>query len=234
MPPAGPPGSWSATEAIGFGWNAVMKNFAGVVLPLIAAMVVAGIPAGVVYGLIVVMTAVGSNVLDPDVMALLSYVLMGVLGIAILLSQSWIMGGVTKFLLRVTRGDVPPLGEVFTGMPFLGRLFIGNLLFFVGYYIGALLCVVPGVIFALGCSQWMYLVVDRGLSPVDALKASWALTTGHKGSLFLFFLLSSLVAVAGYIACGVGIFVAIPIIQLAQAYVYLRLQGEQPRLPAGA
>jgi len=203
-------------------------------VPLIAAFVVAGIPAGVVYALVVIMIQVGASAIDPDVMGIISSALMGLLGLAVILSQSWIMGGINKFLLRVGRGESPALSEVFGGLPFLGRMVVGNLLFIILYYLGALLCVVPGVLFALGCSQWSYLVVDKGMSPVDALKASWAMTMGHKMNIFVFFLLAFLVALAGYLACGVGIFVAIPIIQLAQVFIYLRLQGEQPRLPAGA
>jgi uncharacterized membrane protein len=212
----------------------VTKNFGGTVLPLIAALVVAGIPGGLVYAVMFVFTTFGGAALDRDVLMLLSYVLMGLVFVVVALTQSWIQGGTTKFLLRVARGESPPLNEVFSGMPFLGRVLLGNILFFVAYYIGALFCFVPGVIFALGCSQWMYFVVDKGLSPVDALKQSWALTNGHKGQLFLYFILAALVGLAGYLACGVGIFIAIPIIQLGQTYIYLRLQGETPRLPAGA
>lgn len=44
--------------------------------------------------------------------------------------------------------------------------------------IGMMLCLVPGIILALGWSFAVPLVVDRDLAPIDALKESWRITTG--------------------------------------------------------
>lgn len=41
-----------------------------------------------------------------------------------------------------------------------------------------MLCLVPGIILALGWSFAVPLVVDRDLAPIDALKESWRITTG--------------------------------------------------------
>jgi uncharacterized membrane protein len=87
------------------------------------------------------------------------------------------------------------------------------------------------VIVALGLSLFGFCIVDRGMSPVDALKESWRLTNGHKMGLFVFGLLSFLVVLAGYVACFIGAaLVSAPVLLVANAYIYLKLKGEQPRL----
>jgi uncharacterized membrane protein len=84
------------------------------------------------------------------------------------------------------------------------------------------------VILALGWSFVRPLIVDRGAAALDSLKESWRLASGQKLQLFLLWLFSIGVAIAGLCACGVGIFVAVPIITFAHMGVYLRVTGQQP------
>ena len=65
-----------------------------------------------------------------------------------------------------------------------------------------------------------YLVVDKELGPVAAVKGSFAVTKGHVMSLLGFGAMSFLVAILGVLALFVGIFVAIPVISLATVYLY--------------
>ncbi len=65
-----------------------------------------------------------------------------------------------------------------------------------------------------------YLVVDKELGPVSAVKGSFAITKGHVMSLLGFGAMSFLVAILGVLALFVGIFVAIPVISLATVYLY--------------
>ena len=70
-----------------------------------------------------------------------------------------------------------------------------------------------------------YLVVDAEESPIEALKASWELTQGHKANLFLFWLASTLVMMVGTCACYIGVLVAMPVVTVASAEVYRRISG---------
>jgi uncharacterized membrane protein len=75
--------------------------------------------------------------------------------------------------------------------------------------IGMAFFVVPGIIFACKLAFVKYLVMDRNMDPVEAVKESWRMTTGYSGHIFVIGLLAVPLAVAGLICFGVGI---IPVI----------------------
>jgi len=66
---------------------------------------------------------------------------------------------------------------------------------------------------------------DRGLAPIDALKASVSTVRAHIGETLLSFLVQGLLVVVGFAACGVGILATGPIALLVQVYTYRRLSG---------
>ena len=70
-----------------------------------------------------------------------------------------------------------------------------------------------------------FFVADADMGPIDAMKASWAATNGHKGKLFLLGLLSIPVMLVGMVACCVGIFATASIVMVAFAIVFVRLSG---------
>ena len=70
-----------------------------------------------------------------------------------------------------------------------------------------------------------FLVVDRKLDPVEALRESSRLTQGVKGQLLVFALLIAAVNLVGAIALLVGLLVTIPTTVIAAAYVLRRLQS---------
>jgi uncharacterized membrane protein len=236
VPPTagGPAGSWSPTEALGFGWNAIMSDFQGIALPIAVLLLVvavgSGLPSG---GLSVVLTRVAAEIVEPAFLPMIE-VMIRLVGQGIgLLVSSYFMGGVAEFALNVARGRTPAFNDVFSGGKYFGPMFVANLLSQIGIGIGFVLCIAPGLILAAGLSMYQSLVVDQKLSGVDALKKSWELTTGHKGQLVIYVLLSIVVGVAGALACCVGaLLVSGPMITIASAFIYLKLTGEQPRLPS--
>lgn len=179
------------------------------------------------FGLGVLRSALDSTV--ANILGIFAPLVTTVVG---LLVQAYMMGGITEVALRVARGEATNVGDVFSGGKHFGAFLVGHIVYSLLIAIGSLLCIVPGVIVALGTCLYGMLIVDRKLSGIDALKASWELTNGHKVQLLIFGVIAMLATAAGYIACFVGAVVAsFPVIFVALAYVYLRLQGEQPKLP---
>ncbi|MGY4642943.1 hypothetical protein [Cellulomonas sp. URHB0016] len=72
----------------------------------------------------------------------------------------------------------------------------------------------------------LFFVVDKRLQPVEAIRASVDLIRANPGSTVLFVLVAGLLVLAGFVACVVGSFVAIPVVLLASVYFYRRLLGE--------
>ncbi|MEP7052375.1 MAG: hypothetical protein ABJB12_18555 [Pseudomonadota bacterium] len=224
------PAGFDPMAAVGFGWNAVMKDFGAVALPIVVAVLVMIVPTvilSVISG--VVVGALGSR-LDPMVVRLFTVIVQCITQVVTLGSQAFIFGGLVQFTLGVCRGQRPAFNVVFSGGRFFLPMLGGQLLYTLGCAAGVMLCVVPGCILACGWICYQPFIVDKGLGPIDALKASWRVTTGHKGSVFLYLLLSGAVGLLGVLALCVGaILVAWPVLAVANAYLYVKLTGEEPR-----
>jgi uncharacterized membrane protein len=90
---------------------------------------------------------------------------------------------------------------------------------------GLVLLIVPGVIWGLKYGYSGFLVIDRKVDPIEALRESGQLTQGAKGKLFEFAALVFCVNLLGAIALGVGLFVTIPTTLIAAAFVFRKLQA---------
>ena len=91
--------------------------------------------------------------------------------------------------------------------------------------LGFVLLIVPGIILAVMLYFTTYLVVDKGMGPIDALKESARITKGNRWNLFLLMLLSIVIVLLGVICFFVGIFVAIPVTLLAIVIAYRKLES---------
>jgi uncharacterized membrane protein len=97
---------------------------------------------------------------------------------------------------------------------------LANLLVWAIIGIGIFLLVVPGIIFACKLAFVKYLVMERKMDPVEAVKESWRMTTGHAWDIFLIGLLAIPIGIAGLICFGVGIIPAVMWIRSAFASMY--------------
>lgn len=91
--------------------------------------------------------------------------------------------------------------------------------------LGLLLLVVPGVYLAV---RWMFadlLVVEKGLRPLEALKASSALTEGVRWKLFFYNLVAILLVLLGTVVFGIGAVVAAIVCQFAVIAMYRQLEA---------
>jgi uncharacterized membrane protein len=228
--PGGPTGnSWSPTEAIGFGWNALLKNFAGIGLPIGVAMLILIGPS---YGGLFAAMSLAQELVDPEFLGFAILGAEGLIGIYMLLAGSFLGAGVVNIALKSARGEMTTFGDVFAGGKYFGSFFVGGLCFFFAYALGAMLCLIPGLYVLFALYFWPFTLLDQNLGGVEALKKTWAMSEGHRLNIFVFYLLGILVSIAGELACGVGVLVgSLPIISLGLAYIYLRIKGETPRLP---
>ena len=97
---------------------------------------------------------------------------------------------------------------------------------FVFFTIGFILA----AILAIKFSFCYYFVIDKGLGPIDALRASNRTTMGAKWSLFVFGILCSLINLLGVLCFGIGLFATFPTVMVAMAFVYRQLSAQTPGL----
>ena len=101
--------------------------------------------------------------------------------------------------------------------------------------VGFILLIIPAFIFAVMFSMATYLVIDKNLSPVEAMKESRRITNGHKWDLVVLSLLLLLVNILGLLALVVGLLVSLPVSSLAVAHAYRTLvtnAGPKPAVEA--
>jgi uncharacterized membrane protein len=147
--------------------------------------------------------------------------------------QAYVFAGINQFALRVCRAEKPELNAVFSGGPFFLPMLGAQLLYSLGAGLGMVMCLVPGIILACGWLFYQQFVVDKRLGPVEALSASWRVTTGQRVNMFLYLLLSFGVGVAGLFAlCFGALLISAPVLVIANVYLYLKMTGQQPRLAA--
>lgn len=209
-----------------------MKDFGGVAVPLAVGFLVSMIPNFVLsFGRAFAITMLSSSSVDPMVMSLVTFGSIGVTYLISLVAQTYVMGGIVHFALRVARGERPDFGSVFNGGRYFAAMLGGTLLYSLGILVGFGFCIIPGL-FLAGC--WVCysaFIVDKGLGPVAALSASWQATAPYRVNAIVYILLSGLVSLAGTVACLIGaLLVSFPVLMIGNAYIYLKLTGEQPRL----
>ena len=145
-------------------------------------------------------------------------------------------GTAFTFLLaaRDERFEVKRMFEVFKNW---GNAVFANILQAVIIGMGVVFLVVPGIIFGCKLAFVPYLIVDRHMDAVAAIKESWRLTRGHAWKIFGIGCLALCVALLGLLLLGIGIVVAIMWIRLASATFYWAVAGpmrskELPSEPA--
>ena len=93
----------------------------------------------------------------------------------------------------------------------------------VSVIIGLILLIVPGIIVGIMFGFACYLVIERGLGPIEALKESMRITKGHRWDLFVLALACVGIMIIGFICLLVGMLVAMPVIMLSTVHAYRTL-----------
>jgi uncharacterized membrane protein len=236
-----PPGSgFDIGQAFSWAWNKFKQNRG----PLILATLVYGVIGIVVHGLVFVLLggatadvpstdgdygasfAAGLGTVGTVVLSIVSFVF------GIFVQAAFLSGG-----LDLADGRPVSVGSFFKPRNF-GTVVLAGALLSVISAVLQLPSLVPSVLLSL--LSFVVLIVftffalftiafatDRGLSPIDALKASVSTVRAHIGDTLVSFLVQGLVIFLGFLACFVGLIVAAPVALLIQVYTYRRLSGGQ-------
>jgi len=128
--------------------------------------------------------------------------------------------GASFVFLKAARGDRLEVKDMFDVFKNYGNAILAHLLSGLIIGIGFVLLIVPGIVFACKLAFVPYLIVDRKMDAIEAVKTSWRMTTGHAFTIFLIGFIAIFVAIVGLICFGVGIIVSIIWIKLAFASLY--------------
>ena len=139
--------------------------------------------------------------------------------------------GLVKIALRFCDNEKGELADLFSQY----RLFFKYLFAFILYGLiilgGYVLLIIPGIIWGIKFWFFDYFVIDKRLGPIEALKESYAITTGVKWNLFVFFLAVIGINILGALCLLVGLFATLPTTMVAWAFVYRRLLAQTEIAP---
>ena len=202
------PRFFSKSEAILFGWNTLKKNFR-FFLGMLAIVVVVNVLVGLVIS--------SFSEEAPKVLVMVASVISWVLDLLISI-------GVIKITLKFCDQEQATYRDLFSAYRLLLNYIVGSIVYGIIVAIGFVFLIIPGIYLAVKYQFYEYLIVDKGMGPIEAIKRSGVLTEGVKRNLVLFWLALVGINILGIIALGVGLIATVPVSWLANAYVYRRLQ----------
>jgi hypothetical protein len=138
-------------------------------------------------------------------------------------------GGYLSVLLKhyanepIVFDDIFSLDGRWVSFAFLGLIKTVLIMF------GFMCFIIPGVYLIV---RWMFAelyVIDKGMRPLEALKASSVLTAGYKWKLTLFLLVAASLSVFGLLFLIIGAVVAFVVVEFAAIDIYKNLQKETPQ-----
>lgn len=234
IPPQGGDG-WDLGAALSWAWSKFQANLAQLVLAALA--LVAGMALILILGFVLVgaLTSTAEYACDYDENGfatscgfeggtpfVLSMVLFAGI-VALTFLYSLVVGaGIIRGALGVTEGRPFRAAEVFRGDR-LGPVLATSLIIAGAGFVGLMLCYVPGIIVMFVTSYALYFVLDKGLAPMEAIKASFELVKANLGATIVWYIVGGLIGQAGFLLCGVGGLVSLPIMYLGTAYTYKKL-----------
>ncbi|MDD5703949.1 MAG: glycerophosphoryl diester phosphodiesterase membrane domain-containing protein, partial [Dehalococcoidales bacterium] len=218
-------------EAIRVGWEA-MKNNLGLFLGIIGVAIA-------IYGIewfiqTIMMLRVGKQNLFTFILQLA----FGYLNVVIFSL------GYNKVCLKMADGEETELSDLFScfhlGGKFIlaclimGLMFVPIVFLMIPFVImmknssilgltGMLALIVAVSILAIRFVFISYLIVDKEMDAMESIKNSWNMTRGSVWDISVFFLLETLVIIAGALCLGVGLIAALPTTAVATAYYYRQL-----------
>lgn len=148
---------------------------------------------------------------------------------AVLLSngvQFWLGAGYAHCMLKLARGDVPQIAELFWGGRWFWRTVGSGIVFVLAVSLGTLLCILPGIFIALRLWPYLYFIVDEDDGVTDAFNRSWNLTRDQYGLGLLLGLCAIGLNLAGVLMLCVGVLFTFPLTALLAAMTYLALRAD--------
>ncbi|MFY1621308.1 hypothetical protein [Micromonospora sp. WMMD736] len=208
-----PPGYQKPPYDVEHGFRWAWASFRGHPWPLIGALLFWFVALVLLYSVpFVLVFALGGS--DAVIVTLLVLSMLTLL-VAIAAAISAYINGVLKI------ADGQPVTFATLVRPRRLAAMLGLLLVIaLGAMVGFVLFVLPGVVIAFLTIFAPFVLLDRNVSIVEAIKVSAELVKDNIGPILLMWLAGSVIVFVGQLACFVGLFVAIPVATLFHVYTY--------------
>jgi hypothetical protein len=130
------------------------------------------------------------------------------------------MPGFFKMALKQIDGYPISVGDIFSGVPYIVNSLVVLILTYIAVGIGVLACCIGSIVAGVGLCFAIPLVVDKAMSPLEALGESWNTLKSHLFMMFALLFVTYLCVMLGYLACGIGVLVTGPLGFITPMIVY--------------
>ncbi|MCL5019848.1 MAG: hypothetical protein M1426_05230 [Patescibacteria group bacterium] len=197
---------FSKKEAIDFGFEIAKKNIIFFIGLFVIVVLISALTSLIQFG---------ATLERQPILYIILYVV-------IFIINTIIGMGLIKISLEFVDKKKPKFSDLFHTKNLVNFILV-SLIRGVVTLIGFILLIIPGIIFSIRLQYATYLVIDKNLPPVDAVKKSWDMTRGNVWNLFFFIILLVLVNILGALLLLVGLFVTVPLTMIATTFVYRKL-----------
>ena len=107
--------------------------------------------------------------------------------------------GASFVYLKAARGEPLEIKDMSRGLGNYLNVILASLLVKLIVLMGLVILIVPGIIFACKLAFVPYLIVDRKMEVIEAVKESWRMTTDHTLTVFLIGVLAFFIGIVGFL-----------------------------------
>ncbi len=200
-------------DSYNHGWKSLWKNF----LELFLA------------GLILVVFAIPVNILSiwvDDHTGFTAFYILFVFGYSIFILGP-LQYGMYYLYLKAARGEKVQISDIFIIKENYMNVVLAAILVNFIVVIGIFILIIPGIVFACKLAFVPFLVIDKKMDAIEAVKKSWQMTEGYAMNIFLMGILAIFISIGGLIAFVVGVIIAAMWIYASFASIYYSVDSLQ-------
>jgi len=154
-------------------------------------------------------------------------VLPRVISIIVTLITMWLGLWFRNLALHIVDDTKAKFSDVFVGYKKTVRYISAKIIWGFIILVGFFLLIIPGIFRALKLSFIPYLILEKNLGPIKAIKESRKMTKGWTGEILVVGILCWLINILGFIAIFVWLLWTVPLILIANAYLYRKISLAQ-------
>lgn len=205
-------------------WQVFKANF-GLLLGAGAIVFGVSMGIGVVFAVFnIAVIGVGPGAEDQALKQALLSIVQNIISMVV---QNFLYLGMARLSLNLARRQPASIGDLFSEGGLLLPVIGVNIVFGISVFLGALLCIVPGVWIGLTFCLFWYMLLDQKVGMIDSLKYSARATRGNKLVLLGLWLVSvGLTAVIALPTCFLGLAFATPFFVMLFTVAYLGATGQ--------
>lgn len=213
-------------EAVKYGWDRFQKNMGPI---LLALLTYAG--AGILLSLLLSAMLFGTvrgaaNTGNFGLFGGASLFLVSIFAILMMVFVFLAQAGLINAILEITKGKKVEYKDFFV-FKNIGNIAVAAVL--VGGAAGLVSWTGIGSAAVMFFAMYVMLfVIDQNMAAIEAIKASIKLVVDNIGTTLLLYLAIAILGFLGFLALGIGTLVSTPVSLLTLAYVFRKLQHQEP------